>query len=89
MGPASLGLDIGIFCDFLYSVLLMSAILGLDFLGLALSRPQVLFLIRDLLANGGGFTFPSMVAPLLVPTRPWALKSFVHHSVYYQSTSLQ
>ena len=41
MGRASLGLDVGIFCDFLYSVLLLSAILGLDFLGLALSRPQV------------------------------------------------
>ena len=41
MGLASLGLDIGIFCDFLYSVLLLSVILGLlDFLGLALSRPQ-------------------------------------------------
>jgi hypothetical protein len=44
MGLASLGLDIDIFCDFLYSVLiiLLKAILGLDFLGLALSRPQVL-----------------------------------------------
>lgn len=27
----------------------------------------VLFLIRDLLANGGGFTFPPMVEPLLKP----------------------
>ena len=42
MGLASLGLGIGIFCDSLYSVLLLNAILGLDFLGLALSRPQVL-----------------------------------------------
>jgi hypothetical protein len=42
MGPASLGLDIGIFCDFLYSVLLLRVILGLYLLGLALSRPQVL-----------------------------------------------
>jgi hypothetical protein len=40
MWLASLGLDIGIFCDFLDSVLLLNAILGLDFLGLALSRPQ-------------------------------------------------
>jgi hypothetical protein len=30
-----------IFCDSLYSVFILSAILGLDFLGLALSRPQV------------------------------------------------
>jgi Cu-Zn family superoxide dismutase len=42
MGLASLGLEIGIFCDFLCSVLLLNAILGLDFSGLALSRPQVL-----------------------------------------------
>jgi hypothetical protein len=42
MGLASLGLDIGIFCDFLYSVNLLSAVLGLDFLGPALSWPQVL-----------------------------------------------
>jgi hypothetical protein len=42
VGTASLRLDIGIFCDFLYSVLILQAILGLDFLGLALSRPQVL-----------------------------------------------
>ena len=39
-GLASLGLDIGIFCDLLYRILLLSVILGLDFLGLALSRPQ-------------------------------------------------
>ena len=42
MGLASLGLEIGIFCDFLYSVILLNVFLGLDFLGLALSRPQVL-----------------------------------------------
>ena len=36
MGLTSLGLEIGIFCDFLYSVLLLSVALGLDFLGLAL-----------------------------------------------------
>ena len=41
MGLASLGLDIGMFCDLLYSILLLSVIFGLDFLGLALSRPQV------------------------------------------------
>ena len=41
MGPASLGLEIGIFCNFLYSDLLLKAISGLDFLRLALSRPQV------------------------------------------------
>ena len=46
-------LDIGIFCDFLHSVLLLNVILGLDFLGLALSRPQ---------ARSGG------VAPLITPT---------------------
>jgi hypothetical protein len=39
MGLASLGLEIGIFCGFLYSVLLWNAILGLYFLGRALSRP--------------------------------------------------
>ena len=37
MGLASLGLEIGIFCDYLYSILPLNAILGLDFLGLALS----------------------------------------------------
>ena len=40
MGLASLRLDIGIFCNFLYSVLLRNAILGLDFLGLALSSSR-------------------------------------------------
>ena len=42
MGLASFGLDIGILCAFLYSVLLLNVILGLDFLGCALSRPQVI-----------------------------------------------
>ena len=44
MGLASLGLEIAIFCDFLHSVLILNAILWLDFSGLALtalSRPQV------------------------------------------------
>ena len=41
MGLTSFGLYIGIFCGFLCSVLLLSAILELYFLGLALSRPQV------------------------------------------------
>jgi hypothetical protein len=41
MGRASLGLEIGTSYDFLYSVLLLNAILGLDFLGLALSGAQV------------------------------------------------
>jgi hypothetical protein len=41
MGLASLGLAIGIFCDSLYSVLLLSTILGLNFLGLALSQSQL------------------------------------------------
>jgi hypothetical protein len=39
LAPNFMGLEIGIFCDFLYSILLFNAILGLDFLGLALSRP--------------------------------------------------
>jgi hypothetical protein len=47
MGLAGLGLEIGIFCDFLYSVLLLSAVLGLDFLGLALFRPQVAHRVRN------------------------------------------
>ena len=38
MGLASLGLDIDIFCDFLYIVLLVNSILALDFLGRALSK---------------------------------------------------
>ena len=38
---ASLGLGIGTFCDFRCGVLLSNAISGLDFLGLALPRPQV------------------------------------------------
>jgi hypothetical protein len=37
MGLTSFGLEIGIFCDLLYSVLLFSVILRLDFLGLDLS----------------------------------------------------
>jgi hypothetical protein len=37
MGLTSLGLETGIFCDFLYSALLLNAILGLYVLGLALS----------------------------------------------------
>jgi hypothetical protein len=41
-GLVSLALNIGVFCDFLYSILLFNAILVLDLLGLALSRPQVL-----------------------------------------------
>ena len=41
MGLARLGLDIGIFDDFLYSVLLLAVVLGLDVLGLAISQPQV------------------------------------------------
>jgi hypothetical protein len=42
MGPANFGLEIGIFCDFLYITLPLLMILGLEFSGLALSRPQVL-----------------------------------------------
>jgi hypothetical protein len=41
MGLVSSGLDIGIFCGFLYCVFLVNMILGLVFLGLALPRPQV------------------------------------------------
>jgi hypothetical protein len=41
IGLASLGLDIGIFCDFIRSILILNVILELYFLGLALSRPQV------------------------------------------------
>jgi hypothetical protein len=41
MGLASLGLDIEGFCDFLCSALLLKAILGLDFLGLALSSSRL------------------------------------------------
>ena len=39
-GLASLGLYISVFCDFLYRVLLLSAILMVDFLGRTLSRAQ-------------------------------------------------
>ena len=41
MGLAILGLEIDILCDLHYSVRLVSVILGLYFLGHALSRPQV------------------------------------------------
>ena len=45
MGQASFGLDIGVFCAFfrIYSIAFSyrTLFLGLDFLGLALSRPQV------------------------------------------------
>ena len=53
MGLTSLGLEIGSFCDFLYSVLLFNAILGLDFLGLALSRSQVRGRRQAVLRPGG------------------------------------
>jgi hypothetical protein len=51
MGLASLRLDISIFCDFLYSVFLLDAILGLDFLRLA--RPQVEGIRQNLAALVG------------------------------------
>jgi hypothetical protein len=38
---SSLGLEIGVLCGSLYSILLLNAILGQEFLGPALSRPQV------------------------------------------------
>ena len=41
MGLASLGLGIDIFCDLLYSILLLRVVSGLYLLRLALSRPQV------------------------------------------------
>ena len=42
MGLASLRRGMGIFCDSLHSVFLFNAVLGLDFLGLALLHaPQV------------------------------------------------
>ena len=41
LGLAILGIEIGNFCGFLYTVLLLSMMLRLDFLGLALFRPQV------------------------------------------------
>jgi hypothetical protein len=60
MGLASFGLAIGIFCDFLQSVSLLNASLGLDFLGLALSRPQVG--ARDGLCRGGAWRPAANVA---------------------------
>jgi hypothetical protein len=55
MGLASLGLDkwleIGILCDLLCSVRLLNAILRLEFLGLALSWPQV---VKPILTVPGG-----------------------------------
>jgi hypothetical protein len=41
MGLARFGLEIGIFCDFLCSVILLNAIFGLDFLRQSLFRLQV------------------------------------------------
>ena len=41
IGRASLGLGVGIFCDFLYGVLLMSTIMGLDLSGLAATMSNV------------------------------------------------
>jgi hypothetical protein len=41
MELASLGLGVGIFCELLDSILLLDAMLGLYFSGLALCRPQV------------------------------------------------
>ena len=45
MRLASFGLDIRILCDLPYSILLLNMVLGIDFLGLALYRPQVLLLL--------------------------------------------
>ena len=49
MGLTSFGLGIGVFCAFLYSILLLSVILGLDFLEPALFRLQhrTLITIRE------------------------------------------
>ena len=54
MGLASLGLDIGVFGDFLYRVLLLSTILGLAFLGLTLSWPQVGYYVEAHFASDTG-----------------------------------
>jgi hypothetical protein len=56
MGLASLALNIGVFCDFLYNILLFKAILGLDFLRLALSRRRFEHTAFDefLFATGDG-----------------------------------
>jgi hypothetical protein len=59
MGLASFGLEIGIFCDFLYSVRLLNAILVLlvDFLGRALSRAQVGIVADNAVAGGAVHDF--------------------------------
>ena len=51
MGLASLGLGIGIFCDFRYSVLLLNVFLGLDLLGLALGIEECERMAADLLST--------------------------------------
>ena len=58
MGLGTFGLEIGMLCDFLYIVFLLNAVLGLDFLGLALSwqvlaRPTYLALRAGQAAAGG------------------------------------
>ena len=67
MGLTSFGLEIGIFCDFRYSVLLLNAILGLDFLGRALSRPQVL---------GLPLGFEPCISALAQPNLPNATRAY-------------
>ena len=69
MGLISLWLDIGIFCDFLYSVLLLSSILGLDFLGLALSSSRWSFytLPTTPQPSGGYPIYVELQAELMFP----------------------
>ena len=93
MGLASLQIDIGNSCDFVYSVLQLNAILGLDSLGLALSRPQIALNIDDFTANlkPTGPTGPGRIAftPALVQSMqsrlewPWAVRSFSRPSLYF------
>jgi hypothetical protein len=84
MGLASLGPQIGIFCDFrytsMYSVLLLNAVLGLDFLGLALSRPQVQ---RRAEPGNGPRRVPQRRDPRPAGGSPSAVKPLSHTPVYF------
>ena len=93
MGLVGLQIDIGIFCDSVYSVFQLNTILELDSLGLVLSRPQIVLNIDDFTANlePTGPTGPGRIAftPALVQRMqsrlewPWAVLSFSRPSLYF------
>ena len=68
MGRASLALNIGVLCAFLYSILLLGVILVLDFLGLLRSGPTAVQVVAFSPAGVGALAGrlrrgPSVILP--------------------------